>query len=137
MLTSSTPATICTDTGQGPRSALLTTSATPMTAEDDCEDPVCSSHDGRSRAKDRPPQDQVTLAPASQAHKQEAGRLRRPASLPHDTDRYFTRNGMMSRATMLITLIIGLMAGPAVSLYGSPTVSPVTAAAWASEPLPP
>ena len=38
---------------------------------------------------------------------------------------------------MLMTLIIGLMAGPAVSLYGSPTVSPVTAAAWASEPLPP
>ena len=38
---------------------------------------------------------------------------------------------------MLATLIIGLMAGPAVSLYGSPTVSPVTEAAWASEPLPP
>ncbi len=29
------------------------------------------------------------------------------------------------------------MAGPAVSLNGSPTVSPITAAAWASEPLPP
>ena len=28
-------------------------------------------------------------------------------------------------------------AGPAVSLYGSPTVSPVTAALWASEPFPP
>ena len=38
---------------------------------------------------------------------------------------------------MFITLIIGLIAGPAVSLYGSPTVSPVTAAAWAAEPLPP
>src|SRR6202030_3839027 len=35
------------------------------------------------------------------------------------------------------TLIIGLIAGPAVSLYGSPTVSPVTAAACAKEPLPP
>jgi hypothetical protein len=34
-------------------------------------------------------------------------------------------------------LIKGLMAGPAVSLYGSPTVSPVTAALCASEPLPP
>jgi hypothetical protein len=34
-------------------------------------------------------------------------------------------------------LIIGFTAGPAVSLYGSPTVSPVTAALWASEPLPP
>src|SRR3954468_10671806 len=42
-----------------------------------------------------------------------------------------------SRATMLLILIIGLTAGPAVSLYGSPTVSPVTAALWASEPLPP
>src|SRR5674476_60350 len=52
-------------------------------------------------------------------------------------DAYLTRNGMTSRATMLMTLIIGLMAGPAVSLYGSPTVSPVTAAAWASDPLPP
>ena len=38
---------------------------------------------------------------------------------------------------MFATLIIGLIAGPAVSLYGSPTVSPVTDAAWASEPLPP
>ena len=38
---------------------------------------------------------------------------------------------------MFATLIIGLMAGPAVSLKGSPTVSPVTAAAWASDPLPP
>ena len=32
---------------------------------------------------------------------------------------------------MFATLIIGLMAGPAVSLNGSPTVSPVTEAAWA------
>ena len=40
-------------------------------------------------------------------------------------------------ATILVILIIGLTAGPAVSLYGSPTVSPVTAALWASEPLPP
>ena len=38
-------------------------------------------------------------------------------------------NGMISRATMFATLIIGLMAGPAVSLNGSPTVSPVTDAA--------
>src|ERR671910_3377367 len=45
--------------------------------------------------------------------------------------------GMIRMATMLAILIIGLIAGPAVSLYGSPTVSPVTAAAWASEPLPP
>src|SRR5262249_54250815 len=46
-------------------------------------------------------------------------------------------NGMIRIATMFAILIIGLIAGPAVSLYGSPTVSPVTAAAWASEPLPP
>ena len=31
-------------------------------------------------------------------------------------------------ATIFVILIIGLIAGPAVSLYGSPTVSPVTAA---------
>ena len=31
-----------------------------------------------------------------------------------------------SKATILVILIIGLIAGPAVSLYGSPTVSPVT-----------
>ena len=48
-----------------------------------------------------------------------------------------TSNGMIRIATMLAILIIGLIAGPAVSLYGSPTVSPVTEAACASEPLPP
>ena len=42
-----------------------------------------------------------------------------------------------SRATMFMTLISGFRAGPAVSLSGSPTVSPVTAALCASEPLPP
>ena len=42
--------------------------------------------------------------------------------------RYGTMKEMMRRDTMLMTLIIGLMAGPAVSLNGSPTVSPVTAA---------
>src|SRR6476620_6169818 len=44
---------------------------------------------------------------------------------------------MIKIATMFTTLIIGLIAGPAVSLYGSPTVSPVTDAAWANDPLPP
>ena len=33
-----------------------------------------------------------------------------------------------NKATIFVILIIGLTAGPAVSLYGSPTVSPVTAA---------
>src|SRR5947207_15441538 len=45
--------------------------------------------------------------------------------------------GIIKIARILTTLIMGLMAGPAVSLYGSPTVSPVTAAACANEPLPP
>src|SRR5262245_30452253 len=51
--------------------------------------------------------------------------------------RRYVMMGMIRIATMLATLIIGLIAGPAVSLNGSPTVSPVTDAAWASEPLPP
>ncbi|KKS11144.1 MAG: hypothetical protein UU63_C0015G0003 [Candidatus Uhrbacteria bacterium GW2011_GWF2_41_430] len=38
---------------------------------------------------------------------------------------------------MFTIFIIGLIAGPAVSLYGSPTVSPVTAASWASDFFPP
>ena len=38
---------------------------------------------------------------------------------------------------MLMILISGFTAGPAVSGLGSPTVSPVTAALCASEPLPP
>src|SRR5713101_5354645 len=46
-------------------------------------------------------------------------------------------SGMMRIATMFAILIIGLIAGPAVSLYGSPTVSPVIDALCASEPLPP
>jgi len=45
---------------------------------------------------------------------------------------YFDRenymNGTIISATMLMILINGFTAGPAVSLYGSPTVSPVTAA---------
>src|SRR3990167_6284891 len=50
---------------------------------------------------------------------------------------YLMRSATRSRATMLRIFIIGLIAGPAVSLYGSPTVSPVTAAWCANEPLPP
>src|ERR687894_110590 len=45
--------------------------------------------------------------------------------------------GRISSDTRFITLMSGLSAGPAVSLNGSPTVSPITAAMWASEPLPP
>ena len=42
-----------------------------------------------------------------------------------------------NNATIFVILIIGFTAGPAVSLYGSPTVSPVTAALCASLPFPP
>ena len=45
--------------------------------------------------------------------------------------------GRISSDTRFMTLMSGLSAGPAVSLNGSPTVSPMTAALWASEPLPP
>ena len=50
---------------------------------------------------------------------------------------YFTMLVATSSETRFITLISGLIAGPAVSLNGSPTVSPMTVAACASEPLPP
>ncbi len=43
----------------------------------------------------------------------------------------------MSSETRFITLMSGLMAGPAVSLNGSPTVSPMTVASCEGEPLPP
>ncbi len=43
----------------------------------------------------------------------------------------------MTMATMLMSLIRMFRLGPAVSLKGSPTVSPMTAALWAGEPLPP
>src|SRR5690606_28033615 len=56
--------------------------------------------------------------------------LAKPASTPYSS-------GTISSATMLMILISGLIAGPAVSLYGSPTVSPVIAALCASLPLPP
>jgi len=45
--------------------------------------------------------------------------------------------GRINSATRFITLMSGLMAGPAVSLNGSPTVSPMTTALWISDPLPP
>src|SRR5262249_27827403 len=59
------------------------------------------------------------------------------ADRPSPTEAQCASTASSSSATMLVILIIGLTAGPAVSLYGSPTVSPVTAALWASEPLPP
>ncbi len=50
---------------------------------------------------------------------------------------YFKNTGANTRATMVISLISMFIAGPAVSLKGSPTVSPITAAAWDGLPLPP
>ena len=50
---------------------------------------------------------------------------------------YLTTLVAISSETRFMTLSSGLMAGPAVSLNGSPTVSPTTVAACASEPLPP
>lgn len=45
--------------------------------------------------------------------------------------------GAMRIATRFMTLMMGLSAGPAVSFSGSPTVSPMTPALWASLPFPP
>src|SRR5262245_8680491 len=50
---------------------------------------------------------------------------------------YLTTLVAIRSDTRFMTLISGLMAGPAVSLNGSPTVSPMTVAACASDPLPP
>src|SRR3989337_2711951 len=50
---------------------------------------------------------------------------------------YCTIRAANNEATSDITVIIVFNEGPAVSLKGSPTVSPTTAALCASEPLPP
>ena len=44
---------------------------------------------------------------------------------------------VQSRLTIAMTLIRMFISGPEVSLNGSPTVSPTTAAACVSEPFPP
>ena len=58
-------------------------------------------------------------------------------STPTPVTEYLRVMPRVRRLTMFITLMSGLMAGPAVSLSGSPTVSPVTEALWASLPFPP
>ncbi len=63
-------------------------------------------------------------------------RMRRPVDACSPTVN-LTTAGAISTDTRFITLISGLIDGPAVSLNGSPTVSPMTVAAWASLPLPP
>ena len=59
------------------------------------------------------------------------------ATIVGDILRYWIMMGAARSETRLITLIIGLRAGPEVSLRGSPTVSPTTAALCASDPFPP
>ena len=49
----------------------------------------------------------------------------------------YAMRGAITSATTDINLMRMLRAGPAVSLNGSPTVSPTTAALWVSLPLPP
>ena len=93
----------------------------------------------------RPPSVSRAAARATPPPRSEGGgneqQKRRPVGAPFSFRRtradQRARVASRSSATMLVILIIGLTAGPAVSLYGSPTVSPVTAALWASEPLPP
>jgi hypothetical protein len=50
---------------------------------------------------------------------------------------YRINRGANTTATIVMSLMRMLIAGPAVSLKGSPTVSPVTPAMWAPEPFPP
>ena len=64
-------------------------------------------------------------------------RTRLPTTLVQLKETSIEVNGAARMPTRFITLIIGLSAGPAVSLNGSPTVSPTTDALWTSVPLPP
>ena len=75
---------------------------------------------------------EITIATTTMATAPTATPVRSPTLLL-----YFTTLVATSSDTRLITLSSGLIAGPAVSLNGSPTVSPTTVAACASEPLPP
>src|SRR5688572_31501883 len=65
-----------------------------------------------------------------------AGRTRRPTrqvGRPQPP----TNQGARTSATTLMSFIRMFIEGPEVSLNGSPTVSPTTAALWAGEPFPP
>src|SRR5699024_351204 len=67
----------------------------------------------------------------------------RHPKMPAETDRYHPKKENATKIediredTRETTVICVLMEGPAVSLKGSPTVSPMTAALWALLPLPP
>src|SRR5690349_11358296 len=75
---------------------------------------------------------EITTAATTMAMQTRATPVRRPTLWL-----YLTTLVATSRETRFMTLSSGLIAGPAVSLNGSPTVSPMTVAACASEPLPP
>ncbi len=75
---------------------------------------------------------EITIAVTTMAIATSATPVRRPTLWL-----YLTTLVATSRDTRFMTLSSGLIAGPAVSLNGSPTVSPMTVAACASEPLPP
>ena len=90
------------------------------------------SHRPRRRPSPRPPAWRRPGPPSRITRETPAMARRAPVSCRSEITA-----GRMSSETRFITLIIGFSAGPAVSLNGSPTVSPMTAALWASEPLPP
>src|SRR5208337_1199844 len=69
---------------------------------------------------------EITIATTTMATAPTATPVRSPMLLL-----YFTTLVATSSDTRLITLSSGLIAGPAVSLNGSPTVSPMTVAACA------
>src|SRR5205823_14472213 len=70
----------------------------------------------------------TTTAPAIPATARTATSTRMPVLAP-DPMLNWTTAGAISSETRFITLISGFSAGPAVSLNGSPTVSPITVAA--------
>src|SRR5271170_8102242 len=94
--------------------------------------PATSAADGATSPMPAARRLEITIAATTMATAPSATPVRSPTLLL-----YFTTLVAMSSETRFITLISGLMAGPAVSLNGSPTVSPTTVAACASEPLPP
>ena len=94
--------------------------------------PVTSAAAGASSPMPCERRLEITIAATMMTTAPTATPTRRPV-LPL----YLTTLVAISSETRFMTLISGLMAGPAVSLNGSPTVSPTTVAACASEPLPP
>ena len=79
----------------------------------------------------------VTTTAATMIATATAAMVSRTAGLAPEPTDIATMAGAISTETRFITLISGLMAGPAVSLNGSPTVSPMMVASCAGEPLPP